>query len=178
LRVGTIDVDDAEAPDPLKPIPPTPTGPPRMNDEQTDSPPTIAIICGHVGQRLVLSSAYRQSGFVTVEADSGIEALARLSTGAPDVMVLGAQIAAMSTTDLRDGIRAHPNGRTMGLIIIDDEVVDLTTVDPHERRLLNPVTWHDLYEATLEVVTSSDPSADTDGSELLTHLRGAAAAEG
>ena len=149
-----------------------------MNNEQTDGSPTIAIISGYVGQRLVLSSAYKRSGFVTVEAESGIEALARLSAGAPDVMVLGTRITDMSTTDLRDGIRAHPDGRTMGLIIIDDEVVDLTTVDPHERRLLNPVTWHDLYAATLEVVASVDRSVDGDDSQLLAHLRGAAAAEG
>lgn len=147
-----------------------------MNHTPASLSPTILIVSSDVGRALVLSSAYRRAGYITIDVESGVDALTGLSTVEPDVILLASRVPDLPLTDLRDGIRAHPKGHSVGLVIIHDDLVDLTASGPNERRLLNPVSWHDLHQATRDVMEAADQDEDLSGQRLLGHLRAAASA--
>jgi CheY-like chemotaxis protein len=68
--------------------------------------------------RLVLSDALVHEGFRVAEASNGLAALRLVEQARPDVVVLGAELSELASSEVRSAIKSDPRTRGIGVFVV------------------------------------------------------------
>ena len=113
-----------------------------------DLPKTILIVEDDGQLRRLLSLALRLAGFITLEAENGLEAIRILEWSRPDALVLDLGLPGLDGFAVLDEIAAHAEIGRLPIIIVTGSQDPLTHVRP-TCVLRKPVT-PDRVVATVE----------------------------
>jgi two-component system OmpR family response regulator len=102
----------------------------RRRETVGDLPKTILIVEDDGPLRRLLSLALRLAGFITREAENGLEAIRILEWSRPDALVLDLGLPGIDGFAVLDEIAAHPEIGRLPIIIVTGSEEPLTHVRP------------------------------------------------
>jgi len=117
--------------------------------------------------RLVLSDALSHAGFRVAEASNGLAALRLVEQAPPDVVVLGAELSELASSEVRSAIKSDPRTRGIGVFVVREvarpvvsAVAAYRTVCRRRRRIVHSRTSRrgTLAESVKRAATSVERS--------------------
>ena len=115
---------------------------------------TILVVEDDEDLRRLFRTALALAGYDVIEAGDGLEALQRIDTGPPDLVVLDLVLPGMSGLVVQQELAAHALTRDVPIVVITGSVVEPGEL--HVNCLLRkPVTPDQLIKAVRECLTAS-----------------------
>lgn len=108
--------------------------------------------------RFILRSALSLAGFAVQEAGDGLDALRRLDSNPPDLVVLDLTLPLLSGHAVRQEIAAHADTRRIPIVIVTGSAEDLSHLDV-ACVLRKPVESHQLVRTVRRCLAGGAPIA-------------------
>ena len=116
------------------------------------SQPRALIVDDHGDSATIFSEAMRMAGFAVEVAQSGDEALARLTETAPDVVILDLCLPRVSGIEILRRIRGEARLASAYVIVISaDPILAGTSLEQADRVLIKPIGFRWLRDLALKL---------------------------
>jgi CheY-like chemotaxis protein len=120
---------------------------------------TVLIVEDDADLRRFLAHTLSMAGFDVREARGGFEALRRLDSDPPDIVVLDLMMPGMDGFTVRREIAAHIHTRHIPVVVVTGSAATMAELDV-DCLLRKPITTERLIEAIRSCLASSAPPAN------------------